>query len=444
MLLLYPLLSAVGALLVLPLLPLFVWRKKYRHRLGQRLGLGLAAQMAALPIKAAGQPTLWIHALSVGEVTSALPLVRGLRQAFPGARLVVSATTTAGGQVARRLLAPWADLVIAGPLDLGPVVPWFVRVIKPDLFVLVETDFWPHWLYCLARSGVAMVLVNGRISGRSFARYHRFALLCRPMFRAFTLLAMQTAADGDKMRALGVAADRVVTLGNLKFDGSRGEAGGQGGQGESDTSAQGQGRAGFGFAAAAPLWICGSTHRGEEAIIFSVFDRLRRHLPALQLLIAPRDIDRADEILALGRHHQLDCRRWTGARDRRGPILILDTIGQLAGCYCLATVVFIGGSLVARGGHNPIEPAAVGVPVLFGPHMEDFAEIAATLVQRGAALEVDSGVALETTLARILTDPGLHQAMGGAALAVVSANQGVVRRHLEAIGAILSSRAPAG
>ncbi|MDX9840822.1 MAG: glycosyltransferase N-terminal domain-containing protein, partial [Desulfobulbus sp.] len=204
---LYTIVTSLLFLLALPVLPFVAGRARYRRRLLARLGVGLIGRLATPGPPDAG-PCFWVHALSVGEVTSALPLVRGLRAHWPQARIVFSATTASGDQVARTLMEPLGATVIAAPLDLGPVVPRFVRLIRPDLFLLVETDFWPNWLHCLQRAGVATLLINGRVSAPSSARYQRFALFFRPMFRTFNLLAMQTAADADKMIRLGVDAER--------------------------------------------------------------------------------------------------------------------------------------------------------------------------------------------------------------------------------------------
>ncbi|WP_306547901.1 3-deoxy-D-manno-octulosonic acid transferase [Desulfobulbus sp.] len=431
--LLYNMLSAFLLLLLLPLLPFILGKKKYRRRIGRRLGWGLAGQLP--PLASESSPTFWIHALSVGEVTSALPLARGLRDAFPAARIVFSAATRSGGEVAAKLLSPHVDALIAAPLDLGPVVPFFARTIRPDLFILVETDFWPHWLHCLKRRHVPTLLVNGRISERSFVRYQRFSGFFRPMFRSFSLLSMQTGADAAKMVALGVEERRVLTLGNLKFDTS------QVADQQTSPGAPGLNKERYGFSAHAPLWICGSTHRGEEELIFRVHRRLLTTLPNLQLLIAPRNIERAGEIVALGATHQCACRRWTDGKTA-GPALILDTIGELAGCYPMAETVFVGGSLVPEGGHNPIEPAAARVPVLFGPHMEDFAEIAQQLVECGGARRIDAADALAEELLRLLTNPVAHDLAAAAASACVRANRGVVGRHIDAVNALLAGTQP--
>jgi 3-deoxy-D-manno-octulosonic-acid transferase len=431
--LLYNTVSVFLVLLLLPLLPFILGKKKYRRRIGRRLGWGLARQLP--PRASESSPTFWMHALSVGEVTSALPLARGLREAFPEARIVFSAATRSGGEVATKLLSPHVDALIAAPLDLGPVVPFFARIIRPDLFILVETDFWPHWLHCLKQRRVPTLLVNGRISERSFVRHQRFSGFFRPMFRSFSLLSMQTRADAAKMIALGVEERRVLTLGNLKFDTS------QVADRQTNPGGPGLNKERYGFSAQAPLWICGSTHRGEEELIFRVHRRLLTTLPDLQLLIAPRNIERAGEIAALGAAHQCACRRWTGGKTA-GPALILDTIGELAGCYAMAEAVFVGGSLVPQGGHNPIEPAAAGVPVLFGPHMEDFAEIADELIECGGARRIDAADALAEELLRLLTDSVARGLAADAASACVRANRGVVGRHLDAVNALLAGTEP--
>ena len=251
------------------------------------------------------------------------------------------------------------------------------------------------------------------------------------MFRTFSMLAMQTGADADKMIRLGVDPGRVATLGNLKFDTDR-FAPGQ--AADDDTGAQ---KTAYGFATAAPLWICGSTHRGEEEVIFRTYLRLRETIPGLQLLIAPRNIERSDEILAIAETTGLACRRWTAGKNMAGPVLLLDTIGELAACYAMAEVVFIGGTLVPLGGHNPLEPAAVSVPVLYGPHMEDFSEIAALLVHSGGARQVEGPEELHQALSNILTSPALRASMAEAARECVRGNRGVVQAHLEALAVLL-------
>lgn len=430
-LLLYQVLSGLLLLCALPLLPLLVRKTKYRQRWRQRLGWGLQDTLRLVRQSKGQGPTIWVHALSVGEVTSAVPLVQGLRRQYPQATLLFSATTGAGAEVADKLLSPWVDGLLAAPLDLGPVVPLFLQTIRPDCFIQVETDFWPHWLMCLRRHRIPAMLVNGRISARSLARYQRFALLFRPMFACFSLLAMQTDNDARNMRSLGIDPAHIATLGNLKFDSRSADAA------ATPPMLREERKSSYGFATDAPLWICGSTHPGEEAIVFAALERLRRNFPTLQLLLAPRNIDRSDEILALATAQGCNCRRRTTDKESPGPLLVLDTIGELAGCYAMADVVFVGGSLVACGGHNPLEPATAGVPVLFGPHMEDFSEITEELIAAGGAWQVADAAALEQRLAQLLADTEARQAMGARAAACVAAHQGVVANHLRMIDRLL-------
>jgi 3-deoxy-D-manno-octulosonic-acid transferase len=432
MLLLYKIISSFLALVLLPATPLFLCRKKYRQRIAERLGLGLRRRVAQLgPIPPAAS-IFWIHALSVGEATSALPLVHAIRQTFPAARIICTLTTASGSRVAEDLLAPHADLLLAAPIDLGPVVPFFIRVIQPDCFILVETDFWPHWLSCLARKKIPLVLVNGRISKKSLHRYQRCTLLFRSIFQTFTLLSMQTSADAKKMVDLGVDADKVTALGNLKFDTDLSDTTGTSGAVPTPTKSS------RGFAPNAPLWICGSTHDGEEEQIFAVYKSLQSTVPDLQLLVAPRNIERSQNILAAAAACGLDARTWTTHNgQQQGPVLILDTIGELASCYPMAAVVFIGGTLVAEGGHNPLEAARAGVPVLFGPHMEDFEEIAEELIRCSGALQVDSAASLSIAIEQLLSNQALQMSMAAAARQYVLENRGVVRRHLEKIAALL-------
>lgn len=430
--LLYRILTGLLLICALPLLPLMAGKAKYRARLLRRLGFGLKTELNR-PAKTIFQgPTIWIHALSVGEVTSALPLVRGLRQQLPGLRLIFSATTRSGSEVAASLLSPLVDHLIAAPLDLGPVVPYYLTCIRPDLFILVETDFWPHWIFCLHQRRIPLMLVNGRISARSFSRYQRLSPIFRLMFAKFSLLSMQTENDAQKMRALGHDPARIATLGNLKFDildNPRVVA---------EPGTREHLKRIYGFSPSARLWVCGSTHPGEEALIFQVYVQLRQKFADLQLLLAPRNIERAASIQDLARDLGLPCRRRTTDKDTPGPLLLLDTIGELAGCYAMADLVFIGGSLAPFGGHNPLEPAAAGVPVSFGPHMEDFSEISEELIRSGGAGQVKDAAALAQWLEQLLCDQGARDIMGRRALACVEANHGVVDNHIRLIGRLLS------
>ncbi|VAW36555.1 3-deoxy-D-manno-octulosonic acid transferase [hydrothermal vent metagenome] len=414
----------------LPLLvPLVLIRRKYRGRTMTRLGF-IPAGIIPAPPPGRGK-IIWIHALSVGEVTSALPLVRGIRESMPTAVIIFSAATRTGMEVAEQYIRPFADQITPAPLDLLFAVNRYIRTIRPDLFILVESDFWPNWLNQLRRHNIPAMLVNGRMSDRSFRLYRRFRFFFKPMFRCLTLLSMQTEEGAAQMRQLGLPGQRILALGNLKYDTVQTAP-------ETEDRQDARRRAAPNIIEDSIVWVCGSTHRGEEEIILDAYARLKAGTDRLALIIAPRDIGRSREIMHLAEARGLQAGRRTAPPERPGQMLILDTIGELASFYRLARVAFIGGSLVARGGHNPLEAAAHGVPVLFGPHMEDFREIARDLVQCGGAAIVNSEADLTRAVQRILDDDRGRASMSAAAAGLVAANAGVVARHLQEIERLLN------
>jgi 3-deoxy-D-manno-octulosonic-acid transferase len=428
MILVYNFLLTFFCLILLPLLiPVVLVRKKYRGRTLERLGFQCGRIKKQRAGRSAKGPTIWIHALSVGEVTSALPLVKAIRDDMDGVAIIFTAATRSGKQLADTIIAPHVDLICYSPFDLWFAVQRYIAAIQPDLFILVETDFWPNWLWLLNRKKIPALLVNGRISEKSFALYSRFSFIFKPMFQHFNLLSMQTAADADKMIDLGINANQVLTLGNLKYD-----------METTGSPASEINRQTLGIAENQKIWVCGSTHAGEERILLATFARLAVETD-LFLILAPRDIGRADELTDLAREYSLHPKTRTDSQ-RKGSsnVLILDTIGELASCYLLAHLAFVGGSLVPRGGHNPIEPAACEVPVLFGSHMDDFSEIAHDLITCGGA-ETVTAETLVRAASGILTHPALHAAMAGSAGDLVRQHRGGMSRHLQAIHHLLGS-----
>ncbi|MCW5211855.1 3-deoxy-D-manno-octulosonic acid transferase [Desulfobulbus sp. TB] len=434
-------------LLLLPVLFLIILsRKKYQGSTLERLGLKRKKRQEAL--NRAGESSkknvIWIHALSVGEVTSALPLIREFR-AFRGLRtnrvepvIVLTVGTASGKKTAEKLIGSSVHCILSSPFDFRFAIQRYITDLQPDIFIQVETDFWPNWLSLLRKNNVPTMLVNGRISEKSFVAYQRFALFFRPMFCSFDLLAMQTQEDCRKMTRLGVPAARIIALGNLKYD-------------MKYPSTQELARTALPLPVhlpvlaekgAALIWVCGSTHSGEEKIIFSAVAQFlarkdqQKVAQQLVLVLAPRDINRGQELVALAGSFGLKA----GLRSRNeteGRVLILDTLGELALYYSQADLAFVGGSLVPQGGHNPIEPALYGVPVLFGPSMEDFAEIAHDLLDcaGGKTVTADS---LAATVAALLVDKQTRILMGQAAHALVQRHRGGVQRHIEAIKGLLS------
>ncbi len=439
-------LMTLGVLLLPVFFLIILSRKKYQGRTLERLGFKRKKRQEVLHWEGESlkKKVLWIHALSVGEVTSALPLIRELRQ-FRELQtnrvepvIVLTVGTASGKKTAEKLFASSVQCILFSPFDFRFAVQRYIKDLQPDIFIQVETDFWPNWLSLLRKNNVPTMLVNGRISEKSFMAYQRFALFFRPMFCSFDLLAMQTQEDCRKMIKLGVPADRVIALGNLKYDmeyPSVQEATHPLSPLSFLTEKENQ-----------LVWVCGSTHLGEEKIIFSAVaqflakkeqKKATQELEELVLVLAPRDIKRGQELVELAGRFGLQA----GLRSRNateGRALILDTLGELASCYAQADLAFVGGSLVPQGGHNPIEPALHGVPVLFGPFMEDFAEIAHDLLDcaGGKTVTADS---LATTLASLLVDQQTRTLMGQAAHALVQRHRGGVQRHVEAIKGLLTN-----
>jgi 3-deoxy-D-manno-octulosonic-acid transferase len=401
------------------LLAVALLKEKYRATLPVRLGIGLDRLLPAGP--AAGK-TVWVHALSVGEVSSARPLVIGLRRTFPAGRIIFSTTTATGMLTARTLLAEHVDAILPFPLDLRPVISRYLRKLQPDLFILVETDFWPNMLTMLNGAGVPSILVNGRISARSFSRYRSAQPFVQHLFRSFTHLCMQTEADRNNMERFGVDPGRLHCLGNLKFDA------------QPATSGDGVCSQPVPVPPDSVVFIAGSTHEGEEDSIFSMYTELKKRHPNLYLVIAPRNPVRSRELAAeaASRHHLVAAFRSAGLSDP-ADFLLIDTLGELPWLYGQADIAFVGGSMVEKGGHNPIEPASQGIPVLFGRHMEDFSEISRDLLLAGGALTVTDQSALEAAIESLITSKERRQAIGRQARAVVDRQRGVVNRHLHII-----------
>ncbi len=419
MFVLYNILQFAFILVFLPILTFFVvCSNKYRDRIPARLGAGIARKLVT---RKPAARTIWVHALSVGEVTSATPLLRGLREKYPADRIVVSVTTRSGKKVANTLLGSIADCIIDGPIDLLPVVHRFIRHINPDLFILVETDFWPNLLICLKKNGIPAILVNGRVSEKSMNLYQRLRFFFHPMFQCFTFLSMQTQRDQKKMMLFGISPEKLPILGNLKFA----------------TRPQISTHSLSSIAGLLPngriLFIAGSTHSGEEKILIETYCELRTLHPELFLLIAPRDPNRAREIVDVSARHGLLASLRSSGVFLPADVFIIDTIGELVDFYAMADFAFVGGSLVNKGGHNPVEPAAMALPVLFGPHMEDFSEIADDLVAAGGSVVIDSEHTMLKVLAELLNAPNRRSQMGQAAQQCVLEHHDIIAKHLDLI-----------
>jgi 3-deoxy-D-manno-octulosonic-acid transferase len=416
----YALYSALLGVGLLAYLPAFLGRRRragYGRDLAQRLGrLG-----DGLP----PEPRCWIHAVSVGESAAAVPLVEEIRRRWPELGIVVSTITPTGARIVAERLAGAATHRYF-PIDLPGPVRRALDAARPRFFIAIETELWPNFLRALARRRIPAMIANGRISDRSFRRYRWVRVLMRRVLANVSVFAMQTEEDARRIIALGAAPSRVVVTGNLKSDLVPEAAG--------DEPAIWRERLGLG--ADTRVWIAGSTHRGEEALVLDAFLSARTRCPGLALLLAPRHPERAGEVEDLIRARGLAAVRRSRlpAGGAPGAVVILDTVGELAALYALAEVVFVGGSLVPIGGHNVLEPAMRGKPVLVGPHTSNFREGADLLQRSGGGLVVKDGPELERELARLLEDRDLARRMGEAARHAFAGRQGAVSATLDLIG----------
>ncbi len=424
----YALYSAVLGVGLLAYLPAFLTRRRragYSRDLAQRFGrLG-----EGLP----PEPRCWIHAVSVGESAAAVPLVEGMRRRWPELGIVMSTVTPTGARIVADRLATTA-VHRYFPLDLPGPVGRALDAARPQFFIAIETELWPNFLRALARRRVPAMIANGRISDRSFRRYRLVRALMRRVLADVSVFAMQSEEDARRIVALGARPERVVVTGNLKSD-LVPEAGAN----------EHAWRERLGLQLTDRLWIAGSTHAGEEAAVLDAFLRARARHPGLALLLAPRHPERAGEVEELIRARGLAAvRRSRLPGDRQpGAVVILDTVGELAQLYALAEVVFVGGSLVPIGGHNVLEPAMRGKPVLVGPHTSNFREGTELLRKSGGGLVVEDGAALERELGRLLDDRDLARRMGEAARDAFAGTQGAVSATLDLVARHLWPRAAA-
>jgi len=414
MYLLYSLVLTAGALLSLPY---FLYRGlvsgKYWPSLNQRLGLLPAS------IDSRGQSSIWVHAVSVGEVIATRALLPLLRESFPGKPVFVSVTTLTGKQVADRQLRE-ADGIFYCPFDWRFAVQRVISRIRPQALLVMETEIWPHMLRACHQAGAATMLVNGRISDRSYRRYR----LIRPFLKRFLLpvdcFCMQNSRYAERIVDLGADPRKVRVTGSLKFD--------------AVVPTQGSpSQAARLIPADRIVLVGGSTLAPEEEILLEVFQSLREVEPGLFLVIAPRHPERFDEVMKLAESRQLRVVRRSMLQQpaAEADVMILDTLGELASIYSAADLVFMGGSLATWGGHNLIEPAAEGKPVVFGPHMSNFQEIASSFLEAAAAIQVSGREELHEVLLRLLKEEGLRQDLGERARKLVEANRGAGKKTME-------------
>ncbi len=421
---LYSALAAVALLLSSPVWLLKMLRHgKYRAGLGERLG-----RVPVRLIDPQRRPTIWVHAVSVGEVLAVSGLISELRQ-WPSHRVVVSTTTLTGQTLARSRFGE--NNVFYFPLDFSFAVGPYLRALRPEMVVVAETEFWPNFLRLGRRAGARIAVVNARISDRSYPRYRRFRGWLAPVLRNIDLFLAQGPEDQRRLVEIGVPAERVHISGNLKFDFNPAA--------ESPLVAQ----LGSALANVGPVLVCGSTVEGEEEILLRVWAAVRERFPQALMILAPRHPERfapvAQLLAASGVPHWRRS-QWDGSQPIGAGIFLLDTIGELAAIYELADVAFVGGSLVPMGGHNILEAAQHGAAIVVGPHTENFRDIIGLFARAGAVVVASAGE-LAPALLDLFGDETRRRDLGARAREILRANAGATARTLAALQSLLAARA---
>jgi 3-deoxy-D-manno-octulosonic-acid transferase len=410
--------------------PYYYWRMRRRGNWRVGFRQRFAKYDAKFKQAITNRHTLWMHAVSVGEVGICTQLIRALERRAPNLKIVVSTTTSTGMGELQRLLPPHISRVYY-PLDLRSYVSRALNIVRPKAIVLVEAEIWPNFLWQASKMDIPVFLVNARLSDKSFRGYRRFGFLFRPIFRSFAGVGVQNDADAERLRLVGVRPEVIHNIGSLKYDAAKLED-----RRVVDVPRMFQQ---LGLPAGVPVLLGGSTHAGEEAILAKVFKNLRVRFPDLFLVLVPRHFERSAEV---GRELTAAGIRFayrnkisvtSKFRPREVDCLLVNTTGELKFFYEHATVVFVGKSLSAEGGQNPIEPGALARAMVFGPNMQNFADIAEKFVQRQGALRVKDSAELERAVGELLADPARRAEMGTAALAVVRENLGGIDRTVDVI-----------
>jgi len=419
---LYSALLALGLLLTLPYWLMQMSRHgKYRAGLGERLGK-IPPRIATHPAR----PAIWVHAVSVGEVRAVSGLITELRERFPQHRVVVSTTTATGQDLARKQFG--AENTLYFPLDFAFAIRPYLRLIAPELIVIAETEFWPNFLRLAHKGGARIAVVNARISDRSWPRYRRFRFLLWRILRQIDLFLAQTEEDARRLRDIGAPADRVQVSGNLKFDVPV----------PPKLPIVASLASEFQQTGAGPVIVCGSTVDDEEPLLLKAFENVLASYPGAVMILAPRHPERFAEVSQL--LERLGIRFWRrslwSGDAVSGGVFLIDTIGELAAIYSLSTVAFVGGSLVARGGHNILEPAQHGVPIIVGTHTENFRDMV-SLFQRCNAVRVVEAAELPLAFMELISNEPARTALGQRAGETLRSQTGATRKTADALVQLL-------
>ena len=409
----------------------------------KRCQRGLLARLGKVPapLRCLPGPVVWVHAVSLGEVTAIVPLLKAMKKEDPCQEIIVSTVTETGRELVLNQLQGIATHCYA-PLDMWWAVTRYVGVLKPRIFLLVESEIWPNLLTCLAQHRVPICVINGRISSRSFSLYRLVKRFMKPVWSSFDMALMQSAQDAERIRELGVHANVVHVTGNMKCDQSLNDS-----NGLDSTRAM---RTSLGISDRELVIVAGSTHPHEEEHLLHAYHSLCDSKKHVVLVLAPRHIERASDLEGIIAQFGFSCVRRSQMTEKnplsthqQSPrVILLDSRGELPHVYGLGFVGFVGGTLVPVGGHNLLEPAQWGRPVLFGPYVDHCRDLAHQLLQAGGAIQIDQPKDLVTHFLRLLESPTEAEQMGRQALSVVQANRGVVKKNLGFISQLLNSSGP--
>ena len=411
-----------------------MWRRgNWMDGFGERFAIYDASLKQALT----NRHVLWIHAVSVGEVNLCTQIIRAIEPRVPNLKIVVSTTTTTGmGELRRHLPSHISKFYY--PIDRRKYVSRAIATINPEAIVMVEAEIWPNFIWRAKKLGIPLFLANARLSNRSFPRYKRFGFLFRPLFEAFSGVGCQNEEDAQRLREVGCRPDAIRVVGNLKFDAAKLSE-------RRSFDVTGMLRQ-IGISPDARLLVAGSTHNGEEVVLIEMFKRLRTRFPDLFLVLVPRHFERcrdvAQELRSRGVKFVFRNEVVPSTQFNPGDVecLLVNTTGELRFFYEPATVVFIGKSLKAIGGQNPIEPGALGKAIVCGPNMQNFADITRSFLAKNAAVQVKNAGELEQVMGDLLADKDRRARLGHAALEVVAENLGALDRTAEMILAQLEPR----
>ena len=395
--------------------------------------LGWAARFGFQQLPPAPQPLIWIHAVSVGEVKAASSLVHRLRISYPDRHILVTTITATGAAITRQL---FGDKVmhLYLPYDLPHAISGFLNAIRPEILIVMETELWPNLYHQADERGIKIILVNARLSSRSFARYRKVRFFMREELQKISVIAAQTTDDGRRFEAIGADPARITVSGNIKFDVTPVHSIGQ--EGEAVRAW---------LSCQRPVWIAASTHEGEEHLVLDAHKRVLEHKSDCLLIIAPRHPERFKKVqnLVMDNGYNAVSRSMTTEVSKHIQVLILDSMGELPVFFAAADIAFVGGSLLPHGGHNVLEPAVAGIPVLTGRYTDNFREVTGMLEEAHALRRIADGNELATEVIKLLASAERRHVMGQAGKEVVERNRGSVDRVMELILAQLPSQAGA-